>query len=134
MIADRKGIGGFIEAMLAMMIVTIAITSFIGLLAYNELPASDDEVRVDTSYLKFSVVDGRITGDIQEGMERSCDRYGLLGITVEVRLIGPLFDDERTYQCGITNGDNNRIENGTLRLGCDNGSTILASYRVIQWY
>lgn len=134
MIADRKGIGGFMEAMVAMMIVTIAITSFIGLLAYNELPTTDDEIRIDTSYLRFSVVDGKITGDIQERMERSCERYGLLGITVDIKLIGPLFDDERTYQCGITDGDNNRIGNGTLRLECDDGSIVLASYRVVQWY
>lgn len=134
MIADRKGIGGFMEAMTAMMIVTIAIASFIGLLAYNELPASEKDVDIDTSYLRFTVVDGKITGDIRERMEQSRERYGLLGITVDVRLIGPLFDDERTYQCGVTEGDNNRIRNGTLRLGCDDGSVVLASYSVIQWY
>lgn len=122
------------EAMVAMMIVTIATTSFIGLLAYNELPTSDDEVAIDTSFLKFTVTDGRITGDIVERMERSCERYGLLGMTVEIKLIGPLYDDERSYQCGIVDSDNNRVKNGTLRLDCDNGSTILASYKMIQWY
>ena len=122
------------EAMMAMMIVTIAMTSFISLIAYNELPTFNDDVMIDTSYLRFTVVDNKITGDIQDQMELSCEKYGLLGINVDVRLIGPLFNDEKRYQCGITDSENNRVKNGTLRLSCDDGSIVLASYKVTQWY
>ena len=122
------------EAMVAMMIVTIAMTSFISLIAYNELPTFNDDVMIDTSYLRFTVVDNKITGDIQDQMELSCEKYGLLGINVDVRLIGPLFNDEKRYQCGITDSENNRVKNGTLRLSCDDGSIVLASYQVTQWY
>ena len=122
------------EAMVAMMIVTIAMTSFISLIAYNELPTSNDDVMIDTSYLRFTVVDNKITGDIQDQMELSCEKYGLIGINVDVKLIGPLFDDEKRYQCGITDSENNRVKNGTLRLSCDDGSIVLASYKVTQWY
>jgi len=122
------------EAMVAMMIVTIAMTSFISLIAYNELPTFNDDVMIDTSYLRFTVVDNKITGDIQDQMELSCEKYGLLGINVDVKLIGPLFNDEKRYQCGITDSENNRVKNGTLRLSCDDGSIILASYKVTQWY
>ena len=122
------------EAMVAMMIVTIAMTSFISLIAYNELPTSNDDVMIDTSYLRFTVVDNKITGDIQDQMELSCEKYGLLGINVDVKLIGPLFDDEKRYQYGITDSENNRVKNGTLRLSCDDGSIVLASYKVTQWY
>ncbi|TQS78226.1 MAG: hypothetical protein A3204_04065 [Candidatus Methanarcanum hacksteinii] len=134
MITDRKGLGGFMEAMVAMMIVTIAMTSFISLIAYNELPTFNDDAMIDTSYLRFTVVDNKITGDIQDQMELSCEKYGLLGINVDVRLIGPLFNDEKRYQCGITDSENNRVKNGTLRLSCDDGSIVLASYKVTQWY
>ena len=122
------------EAMVAMMIVTIAMTSFISLIAYNELPTFNDDVMIDTSYLRFTVVDNKITGDIQDQMELSCEKYGLLGINVDVRLIGPLFNDEKRYQCDITDSENNRVKNGTLRLSCDDGSIVLASYKVTQWY
>ena len=122
------------EAMVAMMIVTIAMTSFISLIAYNELPTFNDDVMIDTSYLRFTVVDNKITGDIQDQMELSCEKYGLLGINVDVRLIGPLFNDEKRYQCGITDSENNRVKNGILRLSCDDGSIVLASYKVTQWY
>lgn len=122
------------EAMVAMMIVTIAMTSFISLIAYNELPTFNDDVMIDTSYLRFTVVDNKITGDIQDQMELSCEKYGLLGINVDVRLIGPLFNDEKRYQCGITDSENNRVKNVTLRLSCDDGSIVLASYKVTQWY
>lgn len=122
------------EAMVAMMIVTIAMTSFISLIAYNELPTFNDDVMIDTSYLRFTVVDNKITGDIQDQMELYCEKYGLLGINVDVKLIGPLFNDEKRYQCGITDSENNRVKNGTLRLSCDDGSIILASYKVTQWY
>lgn len=122
------------EAMVAMMIVTIAMTSFISLIAYNELPTFNDDVMIDTSYLRFTVVDNKITGDIHDQMELSCEKYGLLGINVDVRLIGPLFNDEKRYQCGITDSENNRVKNGTLRLSCDDGSIVLASYKVTQWY
>ena len=122
------------EAIVAMMIVTIAMTSFISLIAYNELPTFNDDVMIDTSYLRFTVVDNKITGDIQDQMELSCEKYGLLGINVDVRLIGPLFNDEKRYQCGITDSENNRVKNGTLRLSCDDGSIVLASYKVTQWY
>ena len=50
------------------MIVTIAMTSFISLIAYNELPTFNDDVMIDTSYLRFTVVDNKITGDIQDQM------------------------------------------------------------------
>ena len=116
------------------MIVTIAMTSFISLIAYNELPTFNDDVMIDTSYLRFTVVDNKITGDIQDQMELSCEKYGLLGINVDVRLIGPLFNDEKRYQCGITDSENNRVKNGTLRFSCDDGSIVLASYKVTQWY
>lgn len=116
------------------MIVTIAMTSFISLIAYNELPTFNDDVMIDTSYLRFTVVDNKITGDIQDQMELSCEKHGLLGINVDVRLIGPLFNDEKRYQCGITDSENNRVKNGTLRLSCDDGSIVLASYKVTQWY
>lgn len=116
------------------MIVTIAMTSFISLIAYNELPTFNDDVMIDTSYLRFTVVDNKITGDIQDQMELSCEKYGLLGINVDVRLIGPLLNDEKRYQCGITDSENNRVKNGTLRLSCDDGSIVLASYKVTQWY
>ena len=116
------------------MIVTIAMTSFISLIAYNELPTFNDDVMIDTPYLRFTVVDNKITGDIQDQMELSCEKYGLLGINVDVRLIGPLFNDEKRYQCGITDSENNRVKNGTLRLSCDDGSIVLASYKVTQWY
>ena len=51
-----------------------------------------------------------------------------------MRFIGPLFNDEKRYQCGITDSENNRVKNGTLRLSCDDGSIVLASYKVTQWY
>ena len=122
------------EAMVAMMIVTIAMTSVISVIAYNERPTFNDDAMIDTSYLRFTVVDNKITGDIQDQMELSCEKYGLLGINVDVRLIGPLFNDEKRYQCGITDSENNRVKNGTLRLSCDDGSIVLASYKVTQWY
>ena len=133
MIKDRKGVGGFMEAMVAMMIVLIAVTVFIGLFAYHQLP-ENDSVSIDTSYLEFSIVDGRISGDITEEMQETCIKYDLKGIRVDISPVGNLFDDSKRFTYGSTDSDNITSEKGTLRLYGNDGSSVLATYEVVYWH
>ena len=133
MIKDRKGVGGFMEAMVAMMIVLIAVTAFIGLFAYHQLPENSG-VSIDTSYLEFSIEDGTITGDITEEMQETRIKYDLKGIRVDIKPVGNLFKCTKRFTCGSTDSENIISEKGTLRLSGNDGSSVLATYEVVYWH
>ncbi len=133
MIKDRKGVGGFMEAMFAMMIVLIAVTAFIGVFAYHQLPENNN-VSIDTSCFRFSVEDGKLTGDISDELEKTREKYNLKGIRVDIKPIGILFDDSERFMCGSIDSDNITSESGTLRIEGNDGSSVLATYEVVYWH
>ena len=135
MIRGKRGEGGFMEAMVAFSAVTVALTLFLGLLAYTELGNADDTKELDTGFLeKLTIEDGRIAGYDGSHIDRFVERNDLNGAEVKVKVAGHLSDatlDERT---GITDGDNVGTVTGTFPIHSDDNRTFVASYEVIYWW
>ncbi len=132
---NRRGEGGFMEAIAAVMVVTVSLTAFMGLLvnvAVNDSgPGTDD---IGTDYISsLTVVDGKIVGDIHDDIAFISEKHGIDFIEVKVRLIGDVVSDS-FYDCfGKGRTDNVSSRYGTLTMKADGGRVLDASYEVIYW-
>lgn len=128
---DKKGIGGFMEAMLAMMAVTVTITAFIGVLAYAH--AEPQERDIDTSFLSgLRIEDGRICNLDEDAITSYVLRIDASGITVKVEIVGDALSDSLRFTYGKETGHTS-FKEGTLTLDSDDGRRLLAHYEVVVW-
>ena len=135
MIRDKRGEGGFMEAIVALMMVTIALTAFLGMLAYSEIGESDDEITLDTGFIEdLRIADGEIVGDTERQLDRFVEKYGLNGARLTVKVAGTLSDSSLQRASGIEEGNNVGTFAGTLSIGSDDGRTFAASYEVVYWW
>ena len=135
MIKDKKGEGGFMEALTALMVVSVALTAFIGLLAYSEIGYKDNRIDLDTEFIEdLELRDGRLCGETHQQLERFVDRNGLNGARLNVSVAGPLSDAKMTDRTGCENGDNIATVNGSFPLRSDDGRSFVASYEVVYWW
>lgn len=131
---NKKGEGGFMEAMAAVMVVTIALTSFMGLLAYSELPTTEKSVEIDTTFLNsLKIDDGVIVGDIHDELQYIADTNGIETITVNVKIVGNIALSTFTDTYGENRTTDVVSRTGTIYLDADDGRTFIASYEVICW-
>ena len=135
MIKDKRGEGGFMEAMLALMMVTIALTAFLSMLAYCEIGGSDDEISLDTDFIEDAqLIDGKIVIEADDRLDRFVDMNGLNGARLSIRIAGTLSDASLIRSSGTEDGDNVSAINGTFPIGSDDGRVFVASYEVVYWW
>ena len=135
MIKDKRGEGGFMEAMVALMMVTIALTAFIGMLAYSEIGKSDDSVSLDTRFVEdLQIVDGNIAGETGKYLDRFVEKNGLNGTRLTVKVAGSLSDASLLRTSGTEEGNNVGTFTGTFSIPSDDGRTFAASYEVVYWW
>ena len=129
---DRRGIGGFMETMVAMMVVTITISAFMTVFAYTNLP-EPDVPDISTDFLDcLLIVDEDIVGLDTDYPEKESERRGYLSMTICIKVAGTLHDislylGESTPDCDQI------IENGTILLKDENGNRHAAVYEVIAF-
>lgn len=129
---DRRGIGGFMETMVAMMIVTITISAFMAVFAYTNLPEAEVP-GISTDFLKdILVIDGEITGIDDSYVVEESERKGYRSMTVCIRSTGDLYDLELNIGTP-TYGCDQIIENGIFMLEHDDGSRCAAVYEVVAF-
>lgn len=134
MIKDRRGIGGYMESLVALMAVTVMLTSFLGMLSYSELGKERNSIELDTDFIEdLKLENGEITGDT-DGLIRFADRYGLNGVRLKVVVTGNLCDASLNSTYGTTDGGNADCRNGTFPISSDDGRTFVASYEVVFWW
>jgi hypothetical protein len=127
---DRKGEAGFMEAILAAMVVTVALTGFMGLLALNS--ASEDVPSVDVDIDTFDglgIVDGKIAWTGDEGPSVP---EGICGIRLTVSAVGGIMDGEFVISDGECEGLR-ECKVGTAIIGSDDGRAVLCNYEVETW-
>ena len=135
MIRDKRGEGGFMEAMVAFSAVTVALTLFLGLLAYSDLGNADDSKELDTEFLeRLTIEDGRIVGYDDSHIYRFIERNDLNGAEVKVTVAGHLSDASLDEMTGTTDGNNVGTVTGTFSIHSDDNRTFVASYEVIYWW
>ena len=126
---DRKGIGGFIEAMLALSIIVVSVTLFMGILAGQSI--DDCEEEIDTAFISsLQVVDGRISDDLD--ISFVTERYCYSAVELDVSISVPS-EDSFSFSYGDTENTPQRTLSGTVLLKDDEGRTVLASYRMVLW-
>ena len=134
MIRDRKGIGGYMESLVALMAVTVMLTSFLGMLSYSELGKERNSIELDTDFIEdLKLDDGKITGDT-DSLMRFVDKYDLNGARLKVDVTGNLCNASLERLYGTADGNNADCRNGTFSIQSDDGRTFVASYEVVFWW
>lgn len=125
---NRRAEAGFMEALVAMMVATIALTAFMGVLVHTA--AEEHPPEVSLSFLDaLSVEDGVIVGIDEDVLRRECGMmgYGSMAVKVTVRLPdGPV-----TLKAGDVSGENLGFASGTMAVPCDDGTVVTAAYEVV---
>ena len=135
MIRDKRGEGGFMEAIVAFAAVTTALTIVLGLLAYTEIGNADNTIGLDTEFIEdMTIENGRFTGYDDTVLHRFIERNGLNGTELKVSVAGHLSDAYVDDIIGVTEGDNVGTISGTFSVHSDDGRTFVASYEVIYWW
>ncbi len=135
MIRNKRGEGGFMEAIMAFAAVTVALTVFLGLLAYSEIGNADGNIGLDTEFIEnMTIENGRFSRYDDSGLHRFIERNGLNGTELKISVAGHLSDASLDDTIGITEGNNVGTISGTFPVHTDDGRTFVASYEVVYWW
>ena len=135
MIRDKRGEGGFMEAIMALMFVTIALTTFFGILAYSELGNVEGTIDLDTDFIEDLVLkEGKLSGETRSHLQQFIERNHLNGARLDVIVAGPLCNASLRDSVGDANGDNVGSFTGTFPVNSDDGRTFVATYEVVYWW
>ena len=122
------------ESLVALMAVTMMLTSFLGMLSFSELGKERNSIDLDTDFIEeLDLENGDIVGDT-DCLIRFMERYGLNGVRVKVVVSGNLCDASLCRTYGITDGNNAESRTGTFPIRSDDGRTFVASYEVVYWW
>ena len=129
---DRRGIGGFMETMVAMMIVTIALSAFMTMFAYSNLP--EPEVPdVSTDFVEgLRLENGSIVGLDETYPEDESERRGYCSMTICIKVVGRV-NDHMLEMGEPTGGCDQIIRNGTFMIPGEDGARYAAAYEVIAF-
>ena len=125
------------EAILAVMIVSISLTSFLCMLSYSELGQQDSAIRIDTDFIEdIEIENDRMicSENIRNEMYRFIERNDLNGAELKVSVAG-----DSSYPCldemfGERSGNNVNSKSGTFSIKSDDGRRFVAEYEVIYWW
>lgn len=131
---NNKAESGFMEAMAAVMIVTVTLTAFIGLLTYTSISDTSETIDIETAYLnKLSIKSEKIVGNIQNDLQEQVDINEYKSIRLTVKIIGLVSDDTFIISAGEKTTNNVASKTGTITLQSDDGRRLAASYEVVVW-
>ena len=123
------------EAMVALMMVTIALTAFLGMLAYSEIGESDDTITLDTRFIEdLQIVDGKIVGDTEKQLDHFVEKNELNGSRLTVKVAGTISDASLVKTSGTEEGNNVGTFSGSFSINSDDGRVFAASYEVVYWW
>ena len=123
------------EALVALMMVTIALTAFLGMLAYSEIGESDDTITLDTRFIEdLQIVDGKIVGDTEKQLDHFVEKNELNGSRLTVKVAGTISDASLVKTSGTEEGNNVGTFSGSFSINSDDGRVFAASYEVVYWW
>ena len=128
---DKRAEGSFAETMMAMMVVTVALTVFMSVFAYS-LSTDDGEQRISTDFLdSLRVEDGEITGADESYVQEECVRKGYTSMVIRIETAGDI--NRASLSLGESSDSDFTFVRGTAAIPCDDGTTVLASYEVVAF-
>ena len=125
------------EAILAVMIVSISLTSFLCMLSYSELGQRNNEIVLDTDFIEnIDLNDNGFTVDdaVHNEMYRFIDRYGLNGAKLDISIAGGICNSHYDKSYGEEIGNNIGCKSGTFPIRSDDGGSFVAYYEVVYWW
>jgi hypothetical protein len=129
---DGKGEGGFMESILAVMIIVITLTAFLSFLAFSTSHHHEREPVVPTDMLDdVRIVNGKIDADIEAAMIDIIERYGYRGM--RVTLTSEIYGSSLTVNVGTNDSETILSKNGTIIIRSDDGRSVPVSYSVAVW-
>lgn len=100
--ADECGGMEFLESMIAVMVVAVVLTAFLGMAASNAATDVDPTDGLDGSMFTGSIVQGEFVPSFEAYLEGYVESRGLSGATVSISLPGGLFDEPEDVVVGST--------------------------------
>ena len=128
---DRKAEGSFAETMMAMMIVTVALTVFMTVFAYS-LNTEDREQPISTDFThSLRYEDGEIIGIDESYVEEECTRRGYSSMVIRIEIAGSM--NSASLLLGSLSESDFSFVRGTVCIPCDDGTTVAANYEVVAF-
>lgn len=119
------------EAMVAMMVATIALTAFLGVMVLTA--AEENEPQISVSFLDaLSIEGGEVVGIDEITLQNECARRGYQSMAVKI--IARLPAGPVTLNVGEAIGDGSMgFASVTMNIVCDDGTTVVATYEVVAF-
>jgi hypothetical protein len=131
---NGRGEGGFMESMLAAMVVVISLTAFLSSLSFFASQNYEKEMEVPLDVLGgVRIVDGKIEADIGGKMYDAMERYGYAGMRVSLSIAGAGRDSEFGLDAGSKDSDIVSSRGGTIIVKTDDGRSVPVNYIVAVW-
>lgn len=129
---NRKAEGSFAETMIAMMVVTIALTAFMGVFAYSCCHNDGPDTRISTDFVKdLRIEGGEIVGVDQSYIDDECTRKGYASMVITVETAGSV--NHCSLRIGTGSDSDYSFVRGTIDLPCDDGTVVIANYEVVAF-
>ncbi|MDR0791004.1 MAG: hypothetical protein LBE47_00515 [Methanomassiliicoccaceae archaeon] len=131
---NGKGEGGFMESVIAVMVVVITLTAFLSFLAFFTSHNNDKDIDIPATDIfdHVSIVNGSIEADIYDIMTEMIERYGYRGMRVTLSTSG-IYDSSLTMNAGTNDSDIILSKNGTIVVRSDDGRSVPVNYSMAVW-
>jgi hypothetical protein len=129
MIDNADGDMGFLEAIMAMMAVVLALTAFLGAAALLIVADADTDLRFDLDRLGGEVSDGEFRPSYADYLQEYLDVTGRPYVSVEAEVPG--FCPRTAISAGVDPGSGYTTLFRTVAVPCDGGRAVPAVFRVV---
>jgi len=131
---NRKGEGGFMGSVLAMMIVVISLTAFLSFLAFSTSQENDRGTEIPADLLNdVYIVSGKIDADLEGRMCYVIERYGYEGMKVILEISDGIYDSSLTVSVGSCDTDRIFSKCGVITVMTDDGRCVPVRYTMAVW-
>ncbi len=128
---DRRAEGSFAETMVAMMVVTVALTVFMTVFAYS-LQTEDRELPISTDFTEsLRIEDGNIVGIDESYINEECTRRGYSSMVISIETAGDV--NRACLLLGHSTDSDFSYVRGTVDIPCDDGTVVIGNYEVVAF-
>lgn len=129
---NRRAEGSFAETMVAMMVVTIALSAFMSVFAYSLHTADDGDQYISTDFTDgISISDGEFSGIDEDYVSEECARRGYASMVIVLETAGGV--DHVYLKLGTSSDTDFTFTKGSFIAPCDDGSQVIVNYEVVAF-
>jgi hypothetical protein len=130
---NRKGEGGFMESIIAVMVIVISLTAFLSFLAFSVSHEVEREPDVPTEVIGgVRIVSGMIETDAEGNIVGMIERGRYQGMRLTLSVNG-IYNDRVTLSAGSFDSDNIVSRTGSVIAETDGGRRVPVQYSLAVW-